>query len=47
MFGDSIIGKYANVIHIFCQRNAKFVRYSRKDKDKNIVGIRRFILIYG
>ena len=47
MFGDSIIGTYATVIHIFCQRNAESMRHSRKDEDKNIVGIMRFILIYG
>ena len=45
MFGDSIIGTYANVIHIFCQRNAEFVRYSRKDEDKNILCINKLIHI--
>jgi hypothetical protein len=45
MFGDSIIGTYANVIHIFCQKNAESMRYSRKDEDKNIVGIRKVIRI--
>ena len=41
MFGDSIIGKYTSVIHIFFQKNAEFMRRSKKDEDKNIVEIRQ------